>query len=87
MGKKPLHRVSGFQAQNAEIFQLRLGGSAADCANSSQEPLHREEIALGKLTGHFQGKTSVSAAEIDLERRTACEQLGREQSSKVVFRQ
>lgn len=71
--QKPLHRIAGLQAEDAEVFQLFLLGAAAHFANPTEEALDREDVSIRVVAGEGQREGAVSASEINLEGSTICE--------------
>ena len=69
--------IGAFEADPAQVGQTRLPPFAVKLSDSSQKPLHADEIPLGMPPGVFDKEGTIPAAQLDFQGLGARKQPGR----------
>jgi hypothetical protein len=75
-----------FEPEDAAVLQPVARDGPADFLDATEEALGAEEVALGKARGHGEQESAVAAAEVDLERCRARENVGHFRATNVIAR-
>ena len=71
--EEPLDGVAGFEAEDAQVAQVRPGRATADLADAAEQAFDRQEIAIRIIAGHLEGERSIPASQVDFEGGSVCE--------------
>ena len=84
--KKVLHRVQDLESKNARVRQLLLPDLPRSAPPATRQTLHAKKIPLRISLGERRQEGSVTATEIDFERRGASEDFAQIQRSQDALR-